>query len=78
MGEKTFEADLVTEEARFPWKEGWRPPADVIDQGVMSKTIFDLMAANEHKAEEAMIAGVGTVEALKKVIGSLVTTTNYV
>ena len=78
IGEKTSKADVVTEQARFPWKEGWRPPANVIDQGVMNKTIFDLMAANEHKAEEAIIAGVGTVEALKKVIGSLMPTTTYV
>ena len=46
----------------------------MIDQDVVNKTIFDLMAANEHKGEEAVIAGFSTVQALENVVRSLVKT----
>lgn len=51
---------ILFEEERFPHNEGWRPPA-LVDQKLMHGAISKLMAANEEKGEEAIIAGVGTV-----------------
>jgi hypothetical protein len=38
----------------------------------MNKVIFNLISANEHKSAEAVQAGVGTVAALRSVVGSFV------
>jgi len=61
---------IFFQEERFPYAEGWRAPQHSIDQSLMNKTIFNLISANEHKGQEAIQAGVGTVTALKAVVGS--------
>ncbi|KAF2399119.1 Cloroperoxidase [Trichodelitschia bisporula] len=60
------------EEERLPFAEGWRKPAQPINQTLMNKTIFSLVSANEHKAEEATEVGVGTIQALKTVVESFI------
>ncbi len=37
----------------------------------MNKTLFKLIAANEHKGEEAVDIGLGTIKAIEAAIGSL-------
>lgn len=63
---------LFAEEERLPYKEGWRPPTQEVSQPVMSKAIFNLIAANEHKGEEAITAGVGTIQVMKTVVESFI------
>jgi len=63
---------IFFEEERLPYNEGWRPPTHSIDQPLMNKTIFNLIAANEHKGEEARQAGVGTIQAMKAVVESFI------
>ena len=38
----------------------------------MNKTISKLIAANEHKGEEALEVGMGTIQALEMVIGNFI------
>jgi hypothetical protein len=61
-----------TEQERFPYAEGWRTPKQPIDQALMNKTISHLIGGNEHKGQEAIMVGVGTIEALKTVVTSFV------
>jgi len=63
---------IFFEEERLPYAEGWRAPKQPIDQTLMNKTISHLVGTHEHKGEEAIQAGVGTVEALKTVVMSFV------
>lgn len=63
---------MIVEEERLPYNEGWRPPTDPVDQLVMNKTIFNLIAANENKGQEAIQAGVGTIQAMKAVVESFI------
>ena len=37
----------------------------------MNKTLFKLLAANDHKGEEAVDIGLGTVKVMEAAIGSL-------
>jgi hypothetical protein len=62
---------ILFEEERFPYKEGWRPPAK-LDQSSMNHAIFKLIEANDEKGEEAVTAGLGTVFALKAAVLSLI------
>jgi hypothetical protein len=62
----------TAEEERLPYAEGWRKPTHTIDQPLMNKVIFNLISTNEHKGEEALQAGVGTVTALKTVVQSFI------
>ena len=55
----------------MPYADGWRPPAKTIDQGKMNTTIAKLVAANEHKGEEAVEVGMGSIKALEAAIGSI-------
>jgi hypothetical protein len=62
---------ILFEEERFPYAEGWRPPAK-LDQNMMNGAISKLVEANEEKGEEAKIAGVGTVVGLTTAVKGLV------
>ncbi|RMZ87691.1 hypothetical protein DV736_g5085, partial [Chaetothyriales sp. CBS 134916] len=55
---------IFFEEERFPYAEGWRPPAETITQQKMNKTMLKLVAANKHKGEEAVQLVVGTFQAI--------------
>lgn len=63
---------MFVEQERFPFAEGWRTPEHPIDQPLMNKTIFSLISANEHKGQEALQAGVGTVSGLTAVVQSFI------
>jgi len=63
---------VLVEEERLPYKEGWRPPTQEVSQMLMNKTIYNLIAANEHKGEEAITAGVGTIQVMKNVVESFI------
>lgn len=39
---------------------------------MMQKAMFNLIAANEHKAEEARIAGLGTFQIMREVVENFV------
>lgn len=60
------------EEERLPHREGWRPPTSEISQIMMNKAIFNLIAANEHKVEEARISGLGTLQIMREVVEGFV------
>ena len=62
---------LCAEEERLPYAEGWRPPAE-FTQAMMNHAYFEMMKANEHKAEEAKLVGMGTVEALETGVTSMI------
>ncbi|KIV99284.1 uncharacterized protein PV09_09052 [Verruconis gallopava] len=62
---------ILFEEERWPYKEGWRPPK-IVDQSMMRHVITKLMEANEDKAEEAVLVGLGTVRALEAAVASLI------
>jgi len=64
-------ANVVIEEERIPYAEGWRPPAK-LDQTMMNHAIFKLIEENPHKAEEAETVGLGTFHALEAAILSLI------
>ncbi|QDS76651.1 hypothetical protein FKW77_008188 [Venturia effusa] len=63
---------VFVEEERLPYREGWRPSTSEISQTMMHKAMFNLIAANEHKADEAKIAGLGTIQIMKEVVESFV------
>jgi hypothetical protein len=52
----------TTEEERIPYVEGWRPYSRAITQMDLNHLMFQLIKANEHKMEEARLAGVETVD----------------
>lgn len=63
---------LTTEEERLPYREGWRPPPSEISQIMMNKAMFNLISANEHKADEAKIAGLGTFQVMMTLVESFI------
>ncbi|KAK0935201.1 ccr4 associated factor [Friedmanniomyces endolithicus] len=62
---------ILFEEERLPYAEGWRPPPK-FDQSMMNHAFVEMIKANEHKAEEAKLVGMGTVEALEAGITSMI------
>jgi hypothetical protein len=62
---------ILVEEERFPYQEGWRPPAQPITLQDLNHPILNLIQANEHKSAEASEVGLGTVEAVQNAFTSL-------
>ncbi|TKA78464.1 hypothetical protein B0A55_04972 [Friedmanniomyces simplex] len=62
---------IFFEEERLPYAEGWRPPPN-FDQSMMNHAYVEMIKANEHKAEEAKLVCMGTVEALETGITSMI------
>jgi len=54
-----------------PVKEGWKRSEKTITQTDMNHLIFNLIKANDKKAEEASLVGVGTVHAVTAVVESV-------
>ncbi|KAK4963328.1 hypothetical protein LTR10_000956 [Elasticomyces elasticus] len=62
---------IFFEEERLPFAEGWRPPP-MLNQSMMNHGFVQMIKANEHKAEEAKLVGMGTVEALETGVMSMI------
>jgi hypothetical protein len=62
---------LYVEEERVPYKEGWRKSEKPVTQMDMNYLIFNLIKANDHKAEEAADVGLGTIHAVTAAVSSV-------
>jgi hypothetical protein len=50
------------EQERLPWNEGWRPTTTAPTTSSFVTLVLRLVAANEHKLEEAIMVGVSNIE----------------
>ena len=57
--------DFEPEEERLPYLEGWRHPAEVIDQAQLNHSYHKILTTNEHVGDEIKIIGLGALGALK-------------
>jgi hypothetical protein len=75
LSDQKQRAEWVTyfpaEQERLPFNEGWRPPQETITQSHMNHLIFSLVKANEKKAEEAHLVGLGTVNAVTAAVTNM-------
>jgi len=58
---------ILFEEERLPFKEGWRPPP-TLNRSMLQQTVGKLIEENDHKTDEAVTVGLGTVEVLRSVV----------
>ena len=55
----------------MPVKEGWKKFDSPIHQTDMNHLLFRLFDANEHKSEEAVQVGLGTIHAVNNAVQSM-------